>query len=55
MDSDNLELVAESFEEFSNMDNMGLNEMGRNGKEYLINNLNYETLAKENLNSIDSL
>ena len=34
---------------------MRLNEMGLNGKEYLINNLNYKTLAKEDLNSSDSL
>ena len=34
---------------------MGLNGLGRYGKEYLINNLNYETLAKEYLNSIDNL
>jgi len=34
---------------------MRLNEMRRYGKEYPINKLNYETLAKENFNSIDSL
>ena len=54
-DSDNVDLVAESIEEYSDMDQIRLNEMGRYGKEYLINNLNYETLAKENFNSIDSL
>ena len=55
IDSDNVELLAESIEEFSNMDKMRLNEMGMNGKEYLINYLNYKTLAKEYLDIIDSL
>ena len=34
---------------------MRLNEIGMNEKEYLIINLNYETLAKEYLDIIDSL
>ena len=55
IDSDNIELLAGSLEEFSNMDKMRLNEMGMNGKEYLNNNLNHETPTKEYLNSIDSL
>ena len=55
IDSDNVGLLAESIEEFSNMDKMRLNEMGMNGKEYLINNLNHETLAKKYLDIIDSL
>jgi len=37
------------------MDKIRLIGMGRYGKEYLIYNLNYETLAKEYLNNIDSL
>ena len=37
------------------MNKMRLNEIGMNEKEYLINNLNHETLAIEYLNSIDSL
>ena len=52
---DNAELLVLSIEEFSNMDKMRFNEMRMNGKEYLVNNLNYETLAKEYLNNIDSL
>ena len=42
-------------EEFSNMDKMRLNEIGMNGKEYLMNNLNYETPAKEYSDIIESL
>ena len=55
LDSDNMKLVADSIEDFSNMDKMRLNGMGMNGKEYPINNLDYETLTKEYLDFIYSL
>ena len=35
------------------MNKIRLNEIGMNGKENPINNLNYETLAKEYLDIID--
>lgn len=55
IESDNIQLLADTILEFSVMDKQVLKEMGQRGKEYVVKNLNYEILTERYLKIIDSL
>ncbi len=52
VEAENPKALAKAIENYSKKDKTELDEIGRKGKEYLLNKLNYDVLAKKYLNAI---